>query len=148
MMAKRDETTSLKVIDDLHYLEGISGIYVLYQILTGFIKVGSTRKLPKRFNAQNQISSPHVLMAFFPVNDPIKLEKEFHRNHRADQIETEYFNLDINYVIEWMELQNLKSSYTPSKEEMAFQIIRANWITTIINNGFIKFKDYLKTKIG
>ncbi len=146
---KRDCTTSVRSIDDLTHLKGVHGVYIMYLPITSFIKIGRTYNLRKRHDALNTITTPHVIIGFFPTLDYKIIEKLFHQQHRAHQIEAEYFRLDTDYAIKWMQSHGLNSVYSASLQELTLQAIRSGWTKEVSKNPkFMPFKDYLTKTIG
>lgn len=147
-MSHRDPASALRSVDNLDHLKGTKGVYILYQCLTGLVKVGRTYDIGKRHNNLSPFCSPHILIAFFPTEQYMALEKEFHYANADKLIDREYFEIDPDVAFDWFERIGISCAHQASKEEFIFQAIRANWIKVRIAGDKITLTDYLNVTTG
>ena len=143
-MAKFDKLTSLRTIESFQYLKGVKGVYILLNLLTGFVKIGRTYSFHKRYKDLSPITSPHLVVAFFPTEKYAEIEKEFHRKHRSSQVDQEYFMLTPAYAYQWMEDKGQKTVFFPSFSEIFCQRARIEWVK-IVKEVKCTFTDYFNS---
>lgn len=132
----------------LNEFDGVKGVYIMRHMVTGLNKVGRTELLDKRYRDLVSMINPHLLLAFFPTQEYGKVEKMFHRQHRKQRHENEYFDLDVNYIYNWMLSLGLENLIIPTIEECLFQQIRANWIIARTEGRKVSFNVYFRNIIG
>lgn len=143
-----DNTVPLcKTTVNLKRFNGVKGIYIMHHMLTRMNKVGRTKLLDKRYGDISSMINPHLILAFFPTDDYDKVEILFHHQHRKHRHEYEYFDLNPNYIYDWMCSMGLENVFTVDIHEGLYQQIRANWIRARIDGSSVSFNTYFKNEV-